>query len=118
MTMTTSNEPRASEIFKADMDSIFSEHDGYEAICIAGVRMARQLKHHAYDCSLFLDRIKPSTEKPHCCFLGCQNKAEWTLWYGETPDDFTQSCTKHLGEMMTDAPETRVCPACNDKVAS
>ena len=53
----------------------------------------------------------------HCCYIGevtkveCGNEAEWQIWYGESPDDSTESCTRHVGEMLTDAPEHRIYPA-------
>lgn len=52
-----------------------------------------------------------------CCFIPnqndiensrCPNRAEWRIEHGESPDDYTESCTGHVGEMLTDAPEHRV----------
>ena len=45
-----------------------------------------------------------------CCKVGCEAKAEWDMWHGVMPDDNTHSCTKHVGDMLTDAEETRVYP--------
>lgn len=46
-----------------------------------------------------------------CCFmysetLRCQNEALWEVWkYGSSnPDDYTDACMDHLGELLTDAP--------------
>jgi len=38
----------------------------------------------------------------------CENDAEWVIEYGPTPDDYTESCTDHVGIMLTDAVEHRV----------
>jgi len=38
----------------------------------------------------------------------CQNDAEWTIEHGPTPDDYTESCTEHVGTMLTDAVEHRI----------
>ena len=38
----------------------------------------------------------------------CEMPAQWVLVHGAGPDDYTESCTKHLGDMMTDAPEHRI----------
>lgn len=52
-----------------------------------------------------------------CCYIGehvglqCGNEAIWRICnhpYG--PDDYTDSCTRHVGEMLTDAPEHRIFP--------
>lgn len=54
-----------------------------------------------------------------CCFIPnqndpahsrCPNKAGWTIVHGETPDDYTESCTEHVGEMLTDAPVHQIYP--------
>ena len=54
--------------------------------------------------------VAPSKLKPHCCFVGCQERAEWQLWDGPGLEDYTESCTSHVGAMLTDAEVTRVCP--------
>lgn len=36
---------------------------------------------------------------PHCCALGCESAAEWALYTGTTPDDYTHACTGHVGAM-------------------
>ena len=33
----------------------------------------------------------------------CRNKAEWTIVYGRGPEDATEACTKHVGDLLTDA---------------
>lgn len=58
-----------------------------------------------------------------CCFIpesqqsdasagkvvsGCGKNAEWQIWSGIGPDDSTDSCTEHVGELLTDAPEHRI----------
>jgi hypothetical protein len=46
-----------------------------------------------------------------CCFIypsgrRCQNQAEYQIWVdgSSNPDDYTESCAQHLGEMHDDAP--------------
>lgn len=61
----------------------------------------------------------------YCCFIsedqqpkakagevvpGCQKDAEWEIRSGDGPDDFTDSCTEHVGEMLTEAPEHKIYP--------
>lgn len=63
--------------------------------------------------------------KSTCCFIpeneqaaaksgqnitGCLSRAEWRIIYGPTSDDYTESCTTHVGEMLTDAPEHKIYP--------
>lgn len=38
----------------------------------------------------------------------CQEKAEYEIWFGNTPNDFIDSCFKHIPELMTDSPEHRL----------
>lgn len=42
-----------------------------------------------------------------CCFLGCQEKAEWEIWDGLEPsyDHLTQACTAHVGNLLCDSLE-------------
>lgn len=42
--------------------------------------------------------------------LGCNRAAGWRLVYGPTCDDYTESCTAHVGELLTDAAEHRIYP--------
>lgn len=57
---------------------------------------------------------KANNQISHCCYVGsksgasCGNQAEWRIVSGNGPDDYTESCTRHVGEMLTDAPEHRV----------
>lgn len=52
----------------------------------------------------------------YCCYIApssgfqCGNDAEWQIWSGPHPDDLTESCTRHVGEMLTDAPEHKIYP--------
>lgn len=49
-----------------------------------------------------------------CCFIGpksgyqCGSPAEWRIIDGPGLDDYTESCTRHVGDMLTDAPEHRI----------
>ncbi len=55
---------------------------------------------------------EPQTFQPICCFIdpksklgeGCNNYAEWEIVHGERDSDNTQSCTEHIGYLLTDAP--------------
>jgi len=38
----------------------------------------------------------------------CQHNAEWIIVHGPSPDDYTESCTAHVGVMLTDAVEHRI----------
>lgn len=40
------------------------------------------------------------TKPAMCCFLECDQYAEWEICYGETVDDYTHACTKHVGIML------------------
>ena len=39
-----------------------------------------------------------------CCHLDCDKEAEWLIIHGDGPCDNTISCTEHVGQMLTDAP--------------
>jgi len=38
----------------------------------------------------------------------CRKKAEWTIIHGLSPDDYTEACTDHVGDLLTDAKEHRI----------
>ncbi len=48
---------------------------------------------------------------PICCFIddeanmAKEHAAEFTLWAGDgmRPDDYTEVCAKHIGDLITDA---------------
>lgn len=54
--------------------------------------------------------------KQQCCFIQpgterqCEILASWRIVHGSGPDDYTESCTQHVGEMLADAPEHRIYP--------
>lgn len=48
--------------------------------------------------------------KEHCCLPDCASPAAWIIWYGPLPYDYTEACTAHVGEMLTDAAEHKVYP--------
>lgn len=53
------------------------------------------------------------SENPrHCCHVGCGRPAEWVLdpCIGNPLDRYTEACTFHVGELLTDAPEHRLYP--------
>lgn len=37
----------------------------------------------------------------HCCQLGCPEKAEFVIRWGNAPDDYTESCYTHVGELLS-----------------
>ncbi len=49
-------------------------------------------------------------ERNTCCYIGgflhryCQRPAEWLICHGSAPDDYTFACSRHVGQMLTDAP--------------
>lgn len=57
-------------------------------------------------------------EEAHCCCIpdqenldeGCPAPAKWIIVHGDLPDEYTHSCTEHIGELLTDAPEHRIYP--------
>jgi hypothetical protein len=40
----------------------------------------------------------------------CDRNAEWTIVYGLGPEDYTESCSECIGELLTDASEHRLYP--------
>jgi hypothetical protein len=45
-----------------------------------------------------------------CCEPNCDKQAEWAIYDGDGIEDYTHSCTAHVGELLSDAPEHRVYP--------
>ncbi len=45
----------------------------------------------------------------------CQSKAEWQIIHGPSPDDYTMSCTDHVGRMLTDARSHEIIPNAKDE---
>lgn len=44
------------------------------------------------------------SEQRACCFLGCINDAEFTLWWaGDSYSNYTEPCRRHIADLMTDA---------------
>jgi hypothetical protein len=39
-------------------------------------------------------------EKVKCCQIDCTEDATWQMNYGNTTDDYTESCDSHIGELM------------------
>jgi hypothetical protein len=56
-----------------------------------------------------------------CCYIkkdsgvACSNVAEWAIIHGPTVDDYTEACTEHVGDLLTDAPEHRIYPIREDE---
>ncbi len=48
--------------------------------------------------------------QPKCCKLDCDANAEWLIVNGVTPDSYTESCTAHVGELLSDASEHKIYP--------
>ena len=57
---------------------------------------------------------KPLTDQPltgrKCGKPKCRNAAEFELWPSNVVYEFVDACTAHVGELIDDAPETRVVP--------
>jgi len=47
--------------------------------------------------------FRSATPGPERLALGCQRPAEWEIICGDGPDDYTHSCTDHVGSLLTDA---------------
>ena len=50
-----------------------------------------------------------------CCYLDgeqqfCIERAEWIIVSGPRDSDVTYACTKHVGDLLCDAPEHRIYP--------
>ena len=50
-----------------------------------------------------------ATVQSKCCYIAdsriaCEQEADWKIVYGNTPDSYTEACSAHVGEMLTDAP--------------
>ena len=39
-----------------------------------------------------------------CCKIGCNKSAKVSIYYGTSPDDYTESCLEHIGDLLTIAP--------------
>lgn len=53
---------------------------------------------------------KYTMEKYTCCQLTCASNAEWLIVDGPAPEDYTHSCSAHVGELLSDASEHKVYP--------
>lgn len=40
----------------------------------------------------------------HCCVVGCEMKPEWTIQFSEHFEDFSESCTAHVGQLIDNGP--------------
>lgn len=49
-------------------------------------------------------------ERRTCCWPDCDNLAEWEIRDGPGLEDYTESCTKHVGNLLQDKPEHRIYP--------
>jgi hypothetical protein len=43
-----------------------------------------------------------------CCKLDCNQRAEWQIFDGPNPEDYTEACTAHVGDLLSDVPEQRI----------
>ena len=94
--------------------------DNGDLVCTAGCWCEEQpityneyLLIRALGCQSFISVPKPEDLKKEgrfCCHIPCDQPAEWQIWYGDGPDDFTESCTEHIPALLTDAPEHRIYP--------
>lgn len=37
-----------------------------------------------------------------CCFIPCDEPAEWEIVDGPTTDDYTHACSDHVGHLLQD----------------
>lgn len=40
--------------------------------------------------------------KLHCCFEGCDADADVEIRHGPKIEDYTHSCSRHIGDLLTD----------------
>lgn len=57
----------------------------------------------------------PLMKKQHCCHIGCQERVDWRIAHDDGPDGYTEACTKHVGDLLTDAQEHKVYPIHHDE---
>lgn len=49
----------------------------------------------------------PANLEPWCCYaraetkVACSKSPAWSLYFGDTPDDYTEVCDEHLAEMLS-----------------
>lgn len=43
-----------------------------------------------------------------CCKIGCEAAAVWQIFDGPNPEDYTEACTPHVGDLLSDVPEQRI----------
>lgn len=46
------------------------------------------------------EQIELVERKRFCCKLDCLEAPVWQIWTGNTPDDFTEACQAHVGELL------------------
>ncbi len=65
--------------------------EGWEKVCVP----------------LLTTETQKANKKRHCCMIGCDKEAEYAIYFrsdGEPSDSTnTDACTKHVGELLTDA---------------
>ncbi len=66
------------------------------------------------------------SEKQQCCYIEpttistgygsqCAMPAEWTIVFGDGPDDYTEACAEHVGKLLTPGVNNVVFPAGDDE---
>lgn len=50
------------------------------------------------------EQVKP--DGLHCCLIDCKNLPEWEIRYSDRPDDYSQACFAHVGELLVDSTNT------------
>ncbi len=40
------------------------------------------------------------SETPECCYIPCDDDADYLIIDGQAPDDFTHACIEHLGHLI------------------
>jgi hypothetical protein len=54
-------------------------------------------------CCLIMDPENPDDSQ-------CPQDAEWIIVFGNTPDDYTEACTDHVGALLADVEEQTIHP--------
>mgnify|MGYP001616341341 CR=1 FL=1 len=47
-------------------------------------------------------------DQRNCCLIGCEVLAEWVIAPSIRPGTYTEACTTHVGQLLTDAKEHHI----------
>lgn len=52
-----------------------------------------------------------------CCKVGCDRLADWQICWGDSPDDYTEACGEHVGDLLEPDAENRIYPLGGDEIS-